>query len=165
MPRNGRVGSDAQRAIFSFALHNFDHRAPSRLRERGVWFDLFSDQKLERDVIPEMTGAQFIANFLERSGVTHVFWVPAVLMQTLREMEGKNRIQRILAHSEKAAVYMADGYARASRRPGVCFAQKIGASNLAAGLRDPHLACTPIVAITGTSNPNNQYRHNLPADR
>ena len=107
----------------------------------------------------QMTGAQFIADFLERSDVTHVFWVPAVLMQTLREMEGKNRIQRILAHSEKAAVYMADGYARASRRPGVCFAQKIGASNLAAGLRDPHLACTPIIAITGTSTPETQYRH------
>ena len=107
----------------------------------------------------QMTGAQFIADFLERSDVTHVFWVPAVLMQTLREMEGKNRIQRILAHSEKAAVYMADGYARASRRPGVCFAQKIGASNLAAGLRDPHLACTPIIAITGTSSPKTQARH------
>lgn len=106
-----------------------------------------------------MTGAQFIADFLERSDVTHVFWVPAVLMQTLREMEGKNRIQGILAHSEKAAVYMADGYARASRRPGVCFAQKIGASNLAAGLRDPHLACTPIITITGTSTPNTQHRH------
>lgn len=107
----------------------------------------------------QMTGAQFIADFLERSEVTHVFWVPAVLMQTLRDMEGKNRIQRILAHSEKAAVYMADGYARVSRRPGVCFAQKIGASNLAAGLRDPYLACTPIVAITGTSTPKTQHRH------
>ena len=58
-------------------------------------------------------------------------------------------IRRVVTHGEKAAAYMADGYARASRRPGVCMAQHIGASNLAAGLRDPYLACSPVLAITG----------------
>jgi len=97
----------------------------------------------------KMTGARCLAEFLERSGVTHVFWVPAVLMGTLAELGRGNRVSRILAHGEKAAVYMADAYARVSGRPGVCFAQMIGASNLAAGLRDPWLAHTPMVAITG----------------
>ena len=107
----------------------------------------------------KMTGARFMAEFLERSGVTHVFWVPAVLMGLLGELERSNRVSRILAHSEKAAVYMADGYARASGRPSVCFAQKIGAANLAAGLKDPYLACTPMVAIAGGSRAEFENRH------
>jgi acetolactate synthase-1/2/3 large subunit len=41
----------------------------------------------------------------------------------------------------------------------VCLAQKIGASNLAAGLRDPFLACTPIVALTGGATWETQNRH------
>ena len=107
----------------------------------------------------KMTGARFMAEFLERSGVTHVFWVPAVLMGLLRELEKSNRVSRILAHSEKSAVYMADGYARASGRPSVCFAQKIGAANLAAGLKDPYLACTPMVAIAGGARAEFENRH------
>ena len=63
----------------------------------------------------------------------------------------------VMTHGEKAAVYMADGYARAARRPGVCMSQTIGAANLAAGLRDPFLACSPVVAITG--GPTAKYRH------
>lgn len=106
-----------------------------------------------------MTGARFMAEFLERSGVTHVFWVPAVLGGLLRELETSNRVSRILAHSEKSAVYMADGYARACGRPGVCFAQKIGAANLAAGLKDPYLACTPIVALAGGARAEFENRH------
>ncbi len=109
--------------------------------------------------MPKMTGARFLADFLEAQSVSHIFFVPAVLMQTMREIERKNGVQRILCHSEKAAAYMADGYARASGRPGVCIAQKIGASNLASGLRDPHLASTPLVAITGGDTAETRGRH------
>jgi acetolactate synthase-1/2/3 large subunit len=109
--------------------------------------------------VAKLSGAKFLANFFERSGVTHVFWVPAVLQQMLREMEASNQISRVLAHSEKAAVYMADGYARASGRPGVCFAQKIGAANLAAALKDPYLACTPLIALSGGAEARFENRH------
>ena len=54
---------------------------------------------------------------------------------------------------------MADGYARASGRPGVCMAQMIGASNLAAGIRDGFMAGAPIIAITGGPTPQSRYRH------
>jgi hypothetical protein len=43
--------------------------------------------------------------------------------------DGKLGIRRVLTHSEKAAAYMADGYARISRRPGICMAQSVGAAN------------------------------------
>ena len=87
--------------------------------------------------MPRLTGAQFLADSLHAQGVTHVFFVPAILSHTLAELDRRTPIRRILTHGEKAAVYMADGYARASGRVGVSFAQCIGAANLAAGLRDP----------------------------
>jgi acetolactate synthase-1/2/3 large subunit len=96
-----------------------------------------------------MTGARFIAEMLYGYGVTHVFFVPAILKRTMAEMEARTNIARILTHSEKAAAYMADGYARATGRPGVCMAQLVGAANLAAGLRDPYLGCSPVIALTG----------------
>lgn len=97
----------------------------------------------------KMTGAQYLADALDGYGVTHVFLVPAILQATLAAIEERTSIDRIIAHSEKAAVYMADGYARVSGRPGITFAQTVGAANLAAALRDPYLACTPMIAITG----------------
>ena len=65
----------------------------------------------------------------------------------------------VMTHGEKAAAYMADGYARASRKPGVCFAQHVGGSNLAAGLKDAYLACSPVIAITGGPAPLARHRH------
>lgn len=65
--------------------------------------------------MPKITGAQFLADSLNAYGVTHVFFVPAILNHTLAEIEKRTQIKRILTHSE-IAVYMADGYARASGR-------------------------------------------------
>lgn len=107
----------------------------------------------------KMTGARYLAETLEGYGVTHFFFVPTIISSTLYEMEQHTSIQRIVTHGEKAAVYMADGYARVSGRPGVCGAQVVGAANLAAGLRDPYLACTPMIAITGGPYPNTRNRH------
>ena len=104
------------------------------------------------------TGARFIAETLKGYGVTHVFFVPAILQRTLVELENLN-VHRILTHSEKAAAYMADGYARASGKPGICMAQSVGAANLAAGLQDPFLAHSPVIAITGRKRPIAQYRN------
>jgi acetolactate synthase-1/2/3 large subunit len=109
--------------------------------------------------VPRLTGAQFLADSLHAYGVTHVFFVPAILSHTLAELDKRTPIKRILTHGEKAAVYMADGYARASGRVGVSFAQCIGAANLAAGLRDPFLACSPLVVLTGGPYPESRGRH------
>ena len=107
---------------------------------------------------PTITGARFIAESLKGYGVTHVFYMDAILRRTLVEMEELD-IRRIITHSEKAAAYMADGYARASHRPGVCMAQNVGAANLAAGLQDAWLGCSPVIALTGKKPPLLQYRH------
>jgi acetolactate synthase-1/2/3 large subunit len=97
----------------------------------------------------KITGAEYLARSLDAYGVSAVFFVPTILSRTLYELEARTGVRRILTHGEKAAVYMADGYARASGRPGVCMAQTVGAANLAAGLRDPFLGCSPVLALTG----------------
>jgi acetolactate synthase-1/2/3 large subunit len=105
-----------------------------------------------------MTGAECLAEMLKGYGVTHVFMVPAVLRRTFAEMEKRTAIKRIHTHGEKSAVYMADGYARASGKPGICMAQVIGALNLAAGLRDAWLAHSPVIAFTGGREPKTKFR-------
>lgn len=109
--------------------------------------------------MPKMTGAQFFAEALQKYGVTHIFFVPTILSRTLFEVEKRTNIRRILTHGEKAAAYMADGYARACGRPGVCMSQVVGSLNLAAGLRDAYLACSPVIAFTGGSTPLTKYRN------
>ena len=108
--------------------------------------------------MPQMTGHRFIAETLHGYDVSSVFHVPYILDGTLVEME-KLGIQRVLCHSEKAAAYMADGYARATRKPGIAMAQSVGAANLAAGLQDAFLARSPVIAITGRWPPVYQYQH------
>jgi acetolactate synthase-1/2/3 large subunit len=95
-----------------------------------------------------MTGAEWLARALSGSGTTHVFFVESILRRTLFECRALG-IVPVLAHSEKAAAYMADGYARIAGRPGVCMAQSVGATNLAAGLQDAFLGRSPVVALTG----------------
>jgi acetolactate synthase-1/2/3 large subunit len=105
-----------------------------------------------------MTGARFLAETLQGYGVSHVFFVPAIVRKAMVEMEQVG-IRRVVTHGEKAAAYMADGYARASGAPGVCLAQAVGAVNLAAGLQDAYLGRSPVVAITGHRPWLHQYRN------
>src|SRR3977135_1618732 len=106
----------------------------------------------------KMSGAECLADMLKGYGVTHVFHVPAVLRKTFAVMESRTDIKRLHVHGEKAAAYMADGYARASGKPGRGRAQVIGALNLAAGLRDAWLAHSPVIAMTGGREPRTKFR-------
>ncbi len=105
-----------------------------------------------------ITGARHIAETLKGYGVTHVFYMEIILPKSLIEME-RLGIRRIVTHGEKAAAYMADGYARMSRKPGVCMAQSVGAANLAAGLQDAYLAHSPVIAVTGSKPLLYQHRN------
>jgi acetolactate synthase I/II/III large subunit len=105
-----------------------------------------------------INGAQWLARALAGTGMTHVFFVESVMRRTLMEFEDLG-VTRILAHSEKAAAYMADGYARIAGKPGVCMAQSVGAANLASGLQDPYLGRSPVVALTGRKEPSFQHRN------
>ena len=105
-----------------------------------------------------MTGARFLAETVHGYGLTHIFFMPYIVPRALMEME-KLGIQRIQTHGEKAAAYMADAYARVRRTPSLCMAQSVGALNLAAGLQDAYLACSPVIALTGREFQMHQQRH------
>lgn len=103
----------------------------------------------------------WMAEQIANAGVSHVFFLEAILRDTLNEL-GRLGVRSILPHTEKAAAYMADGYARVSGKPGLCWSQSVGAANLAAGLQDAWLARSPLIAITGrkpqTEDGRNAYQ-------
>lgn len=105
-----------------------------------------------------MNGARYIAETFACRGVSHVFLVPAILRRCLVEMESLG-IQRVTTHTEHGAAYMADGFARVSRRPTIAMAQSVGAANLAAGLQDAFLGHSPVIALTGRKAPIFQHRN------
>ena len=111
-----------------------------------------------------MNGAEWLARALAGTGMSHVFFVESTMRRTLLAL-GDLGVKPILAHSEKAAAYMADGYARVAGRPGVCMAQSVGAANLASGLQDAWLGRAPVIAFTGHKEPSFQHRNSYQSAR
>jgi acetolactate synthase-1/2/3 large subunit len=105
-----------------------------------------------------MTGTQFLAEALSAYDVSHVFYVPSVLGSMMPLLQQKG-VKTVITHGEKAAAYMADGYARASHKPGITFCQDIGTTNMAAGLRDAYMGCSPVISITGGQDDQPRYRN------
>lgn len=106
-----------------------------------------------------MKGQEFLAEMLRLSGAKAVFFVPTFLYPTLVEL-ADDPIKRVLCHSEKAAGYMADGYAQACGRPTMVIAQGgPGATNLYSGLVDAWQSHTPLLAVTPVL-PNSRYHGN-----
>lgn len=96
----------------------------------------------------ELTGAEYICEFLKSHDITHVFYQELAFYFSTKIME-KYGLKNILTHSEGAAGYMADGYARTTNKIGVCMSQSIGSANLAASIHDAWLGSTPVLALTG----------------
>src|ERR1039457_7150100 len=108
--------------------------------------------------MPKKTGGRGFAGIIGGHGGLALFFLAGLMAKALAEMEDMP-IRRVMVHGEKSAAYMADGFARASGKPGVCMAQCVGGSNLAAGLRDGYMAGSPIIAITGGPIDQTRYRH------
>ncbi len=109
--------------------------------------------------MPKMTGHRYFAEAMKGYDVSHLFYVNTIIPPAMNEIDKVGGVQRVVTHGEKAAAYMADGYARASNKVGVCLCQDIGSTNLAAGLRDAHMAGSPVIAISGGQNDMPRYRH------
>lgn len=108
--------------------------------------------------MPTMTTGQLFAETVKGHGISHVFMVPAIFHSAMAAMEDMG-IFRVTTHHEIAAAYMADGFARAAGKPGICLAQSVGAANVAAGLRDAYLSSSPVIAVTGGPHPDSRYRY------
>jgi acetolactate synthase-1/2/3 large subunit len=98
----------------------------------------------------ELTGAQIVCEVLKREGVEVVFGIPGGANLPLNDALGLSGIRFVLTRHEQGASHMADGYARATGKAGVCFATSgPGATNLVTGLATANMDSIPVVAITG----------------
>ena len=97
-----------------------------------------------------MNGAEMVIKSLEAEGVETMFGLPGGTVIHLYDAIYDSKINHILMRHEQAAAHAADGYARASGRPGVCIATSgPGATNLVTGIATANLDSVPMVAITG----------------
>ena len=98
----------------------------------------------------KMTGAQALIAALEHEGVDLVFGVPGGAILPAYDPLLDSPIRHVLARHEQGAGHMAEGYAWATGRVGVCIATSgPGATNLVTPLADALMDSVPIVAITG----------------
>jgi len=100
----------------------------------------------------QLTGAEIIMECLIREGVEVMFGYPGgAILPTYDAMtKYRDQLHHVLVRHEQGASHMADGYARATGRVGVCIATSgPGATNLVTGLATAMMDSSPIVAITG----------------
>jgi acetolactate synthase-1/2/3 large subunit len=98
----------------------------------------------------KMTGAQALIKSLEHEGVDLVFGVPGGAILPAYDPLLDSPIRHVLARHEQGAGHMAEGYAWATGRVGVCIATSgPGATNLVTPLADALMDSVPVVAITG----------------
>src|SRR6202453_1271822 len=99
---------------------------------------------------PQLTGAEIIFATLVGEGVDKVFGYPGGAILPAYDAMRKFPIHHILVRHEQGAAHMADGYARASGKIGVCIATSgPGATNLVTGIATAMLDSVPIICITG----------------
>jgi len=97
-----------------------------------------------------MKGARAAMELLDEQGVKVMFGIPGGVLLPFYDELVKSDIRHILARHEQCAGHMADGYARVSRKPGVCVATSgPGATNLVTGVATAFMDSSPMVAITG----------------
>ena len=98
-----------------------------------------------------MTGADLIVKLLELHGTHHIFGVPGDQVKIIRDvLRTSQKIEYFSAQSSQAATFMADGYARATGKVGVCITPGgYSAVNTAVSLAAAHADNIPILLITG----------------
>ena len=99
----------------------------------------------------KMSGAQALLESLERQNVDVIFGIlGGAILPVYDALWGNKKIRHILSRHEQGAAHAAEGYARASGRPGVCMATSgPGATNLVTGIANAYMDSSPIIALTG----------------
>ncbi|MGI0083829.1 MAG: biosynthetic-type acetolactate synthase large subunit [Nitrososphaerales archaeon] len=98
----------------------------------------------------KLTGAKSLIEQLHNERVKVLFGMPGGANLPIYDELYNSEIRHILVRHEQLAAHMADGFARVSRRPGVCLATSgPGATNLVTGIATAYMDSIPMVAITG----------------
>jgi acetolactate synthase-1/2/3 large subunit len=99
----------------------------------------------------ELTGAEIFVRCLKEEGVEYVFGYPGgAVLHIYDALHGQNDVQHILVRHEQGATHAADGYARASGKPGVVLVTSgPGLTNSVTGIATAYMDSIPMVVISG----------------
>ncbi|MFZ5801822.1 MAG: biosynthetic-type acetolactate synthase large subunit [Candidatus Omnitrophota bacterium] len=98
----------------------------------------------------KMSGAQILVKALEMQGVEYVFGLPGGVILPTFDVLYDSKLKLILVRHEQGATHMADGYGRATGKPGVCIVTSgPAATNTVTGLATAYMDSAPLVCITG----------------
>ena len=99
----------------------------------------------------KLNGAQILVNSLEKEGVEHIFGYPGgAVLHIYDALEFKDSITHVLVRHEQAAAHAADGYSRASGKPGVVLVTSgPGLTNAVTGIATAYMDSIPMVVISG----------------
>src|SRR3990172_9290127 len=97
----------------------------------------------------KLTGAQLLTQFLRAEGIRHVFGVSGTAVLPILDLiYHEPQIRYIQAQHEQGAMYMANGYARATRTVGVCLVSPgPGITNCLSGVGQAYYTSTPSLLI------------------
>ncbi len=99
----------------------------------------------------ELSGAEIVAQFLEDEGVDYIFGYPGgAVLHIYDALFKQDAVKHILVRHEQGATHAADGYARATGKPGVVLVTSgPGATNAITGIATAFMDSVPMVIITG----------------
>ncbi|QCQ21232.1 biosynthetic-type acetolactate synthase large subunit [Desulfoglaeba alkanexedens] len=98
----------------------------------------------------KLSGAQIFFECLKQEGVEVIFGFPGGAVIDIYHEMPKHDIRHILVRHEQGAAHMADGYARATGRVGVCLVTSgPGATNTVTGIATAYMDSVPMVVFTG----------------
>ena len=98
----------------------------------------------------KMTGAELTMRLLERQGIRTIAGIPGGANLPLYDALRSSGIRHVLARHEQGAGFIAQGMARATGVPAVCFGTSgPGATNLLTAIADAKLDSIPMVIVTG----------------
>ncbi len=99
----------------------------------------------------ELSGSEIIIQFLKDEGVEFLFGYPGgAVLHIYDALHKQDGVKHILVRHEQGATHAADGYARATGKPGVCLVTSgPGATNAITGIATAYMDSIPLVVITG----------------
>ncbi|MCK5082030.1 MAG: acetolactate synthase large subunit, partial [Candidatus Omnitrophica bacterium] len=98
----------------------------------------------------QITGAEALVKFLENQGVEYIFGLSGGSVIPIFDALVDSKIKLILVRHEQGATHMADGYARATGKPGVVLVTSgPGATNTVTGIMTAHMDSVPMIVLTG----------------
>ncbi len=99
----------------------------------------------------QITGAEIFLEALKREGVKTIFALPGgVVLKIFDVLHQQKDIEVILTRHEQGAGHMAEGYAKATGKPGVCLITSgPGMTNVVTALADAYMDSVPMVCFTG----------------